>query len=170
MGIVGAGYNPNETFARLFVQGYVPTPSAAMIRKRVLGIAGGFDEAFGSAGMDDHELWPRIASVCTIANIGEPLTYHRNREIKPAQIALGHRALLVERLMARFGHQPEQRCYLLHERALYCCDQGKHLVAAGQMHQGRSLLAQGLRLSLEQGYIKTGWRCLSRLVRSYGRA
>lgn len=32
MGIVGAGYNPREDFARLFVQGYVPTPSAAMIR------------------------------------------------------------------------------------------------------------------------------------------
>ena len=35
MGIVGSGYNPSETFARLFVRGYVPTPSAAMIRRAV---------------------------------------------------------------------------------------------------------------------------------------
>ncbi|TAJ08940.1 MAG: hypothetical protein EPO61_08555 [Nitrospirae bacterium] len=72
MGIVGAGCNPSEDFARLFVQGYVPTPSAAMIRKKVLDAVGGFDEAFGSAGMDDHDLWPRIAAACTIANIEEP--------------------------------------------------------------------------------------------------
>lgn len=169
MGIVGAAYNPCETFARLFVQGYVPTPSAAMIRKTVLKVAGGFDEAFGSAGMDDHDLWPRIAAVCAIANIAEPLTYHRNREIKPAQIALEHRALLIERLMKRFGDLPERRQYLLREQALHCCDVGKHLIANGQLSQGRALLAKGLTLSLGRARsVKTGWRCLSRLVRSYG--
>lgn len=170
MGIVGAGYNPREDFARLFVQGYVPTPSAAMIRKKVLNAVGGFDEAFGSAGMDDHELWPRIAAVCAIANIAEPLTYHRNREIKPAQIALEHRALLIERLMKRFGDLQERRQYLLREQAFYYCDFGKHLIASGQVSQGRAVLVKGLALSLGRAHsVKTGWRCLSRLVRSYGR-
>jgi len=170
MGIVGAGYNPNETFARLFVQGYVPTPSAAMIRKKVLSAVGGFDEAFGSAGMDDHDLWPRIAAACTIANIGEPLTFHRNREIKPAHIALEHRALLIERLLKRFGDLSERRQYLFREQAFYYCDFGKHLIASGQIPQGRAILAKGLALSLGRARsVKTGWRCLSRLVRSYGR-
>jgi glycosyltransferase involved in cell wall biosynthesis len=169
MGIVGAGYNPSEDFARLFVQGYVPTPSAAMIRKKVLDAVGGFDEAFGSAGMDDHDLWPRIAAVCAIANIGEPLTYHRNREIKPAQIALEHRALLIERLIKRFGDLPEQRQYLFREQALHCCDVGKHLIAGGQVREGRALLAKGLALSLGRARsVKTGWRCFWRLIRSYG--
>lgn len=54
MGIVGAGYNPSEDFARLFVQGYVPTPSAAMICKKVLDGVGGFDEALRSVGMRMH--------------------------------------------------------------------------------------------------------------------
>lgn len=170
MGIVGAGYNPREDFARLFVQGYVPTPSAAMIRREVLSAVGGFDETFGSAGMDDHELWPRIAAVCTVANIAEPLTFHRNREIKPARIALEHRVLLIERLMRRFGDRPERRQYLLREQAFYYCDFGKHLIASGQVPQGRTLLAKGLALSLGRARnMKTGWRCLSRLVRSYGR-
>ncbi len=169
MRIVGAGYNPSEDFARLFVQGYVPTPSAAMILKKVLDAAGGFDEAFGAAGMDDHELWPRIAAVCTIANIAEPLTYHRNREIKPAQIALEHRALLIERLMKRFGDLPERRQYLLREQAFYYCDFGKHLIASGQVREGRALLAKGLALSLGRARsVKPGWRCFLRLIRSYG--
>lgn len=168
MGIVGAGYNPREDFARLFVQGYVPTPSAAMIRKKVLDAVGGFDEAFSSAGMDDHDLWPRIAAACTIANIGEPLTFHRNREIKPAHIALEHRALLIERLLKRFGDLSERRQYLFREQAFYYCDVGKHLIAGGQVREGRGLLVKGLALSLGRARsVKTGWRCLSRLVRSY---
>jgi len=82
MGIVGSGYNPSEAFARLFVRGYVPTPSAAMIRRSVLESVGGFDESFHSAGLDDHELWTRIVAHCEIACIPEPLTLHRNREVK----------------------------------------------------------------------------------------
>jgi len=168
MGIVGAGYNPSEDFARLFVQGYVPTPSAAIIRKKVLDTVGGFDEAFGSAGMDDHDLWPRIAAACAIANIAEPLTFHRNREIKPAHIALEHRALLIERLLKRFGDQPERRRYLLREQACYYCDIGKYLIVSGRVREGRTLLAKGLVLSLGQARsVKTGWRCFSRLIRSY---
>ncbi len=41
MGLVGRSYNPSEAFARLFVKGYVPTPSAALIRKSVLVSIGG---------------------------------------------------------------------------------------------------------------------------------
>src|SRR5688572_16824606 len=86
MGIIGKGYNPSETFARLFVRGYVPTPSAALIRRSVLTKVGGLDESFLSAGLDDHDLWARVAAHYEIANIPEPLTYHRNREVKSARI------------------------------------------------------------------------------------
>ncbi len=169
MGIVGAGYNPSETFARLFVRGYVPTPSAAMIRRSVFETVGGFDERFPSAGLDDHELWTRIAARYEIASIPEPLTYHRNREIKPAQIALGHRPLLLSTLLERFGHDPVRRRYLLRERARYLADLGKQLVREGHRREGRSMLWQGLILSLAEGRsLSTAWRCLSRLARSYG--
>ena len=168
MGMIGRGYNPSDTFARLFVRGYIPTPSAAMIRKSALESVGGFDEAFKSAGLDDHELWTRIGAHCEIANIAEPLTYHRNREVKSSQIELGHRSILVNRLLERFGQDPERRRYLLQQRALHFADLGKHLVKGGRYLEGRSNLIQGLTLSLgEARNLKTAWRCLSRIARSY---
>lgn len=168
MGVVGAGYNPSETFARLFVRGYVPTPSAAMIRRSVLQTVGGFDERFHSAGLDDHELWTRIAARYEIANIAEPLTYHRNREIKPADVALAHRPLLIETLLARFGEDRAKRRYLLREQASYLADRGKRLVNVGERTQGRSCLIQGLAISVKDAQSwKAAWRCLARLVRSY---
>lgn len=168
MDVIGAGYNPSETFARLFVRGYVPTPSAAMIRRSVLQTVGGFDERFHSAGLDDHELWTRIAAQYDIANIAEPLTSHRHREIKPAAVALAHRPLLIETLFARFGEDPVKRRYLLREQASYLADRGKQLINMGERTQGRSCLVQGLALGvMEARSWKTAWRCLSRLVRSY---
>ena len=168
MGIIGAGHRPSERFARLFVRGYVPTPSAAMIRQSVLERVGGFDEAFVSAGLDDHELWTRIAEHDEIANIAEPLTYHRNLTIKPAHIALEHRVLLISKLMRRFGENPEKRQYLLEEEAMHLADQGKERIKRGQRREGRSDLVHGLTLSLGKARsFKTAWRCLTRIVRSY---
>jgi glycosyltransferase involved in cell wall biosynthesis len=168
MGIVGPGYNPSEPFARLFVRGYVPTPSASMIRRSVLEAIGGFDEAFHSAGLDDHELWTRVAAYCGIADIPEPLTYHRNLGVKPAQVALQHRSLLLSKLMARFGHDPEKRRYLVREQAMLLADQGKQSLKEGRLGEARSQLARGLLLSLSEGCSpKTAWRCVSRILRSY---
>ena len=167
MNEAGPAYQPQQEFARLFVQGFVPTPSATLIRKDLLDAVGGFDEQFNSAGMDDHELWTRIAASTVIAGIAEPLTLHRNRENKPAAIALGHRPLLIEKLMARFGHDPGKRRYLQREMAFYLADQGKHLITEGRRREGRAALFQGLRLSVGQGKsFKAAWRCVSRLVRS----
>jgi glycosyltransferase involved in cell wall biosynthesis len=168
MGIIGAGYRPSERFARLFVRGYVPTPSAALIRRSVLQQVGGFDEAFLSAGLDDHELWTRIAEHSDIANIAEPLTYHRNLTIKPAHVALEHRVLLISKLMRRFGEIPDKRQYLLEEEAMHLADQGKERIKRGQRREGRSDLVHGLTLSLGKARsFKTAWRCLTRIVRSY---
>ena len=169
MRIIGAGYNPEELFARLFVRGYVPTPSAAMIRRSVLGAVGGFDESFRSAGLDDHELWTRIAAYCEIANVSEPLTYHRNRTIQPEAVAMEHRAVLIPKLLARFGDDETKRRYLLQEQALYLADKGKLLVKRGQKQQGRASLYEGLKLSLGGARsARAASRCLFRLLRSFG--
>jgi glycosyltransferase involved in cell wall biosynthesis len=168
MGIIGPGYNPSETFARLFVRGYVPTPSAAMIRRSVLEEIGGFDESFRSAGLDDHELWTRIAAHSEIASIPEPLTLHRNREHKPADIALEHRSILIPKLLARVGQDPEKRHYLLHEQALYLADRGRQLVREGRRREGRACLREALAFSLGSARsARACWRCLVTLVRSY---
>lgn len=167
MGIIGAGYNPTETFARLFVRGYVPTPSAALIRRSVLDAVGGFDERFHSAGLDDQELWTRIAAHCDIANVPEPLTYHRNRELKPAEIAVRHRSLLIELLLRRFGDDPERHRFLLREQAAYLADLGKLQVRDGDLAKGRASFMQALSLSLGARSWKTAWRCLHRMARSF---
>ena len=167
MGQLGPAYQPQHEFARLFVQGFVPTPSATLIRTAILRVVGGFDEQFNSAGLDDHEFWTRIAAATTIAGISEPLTYHRNREIKAADIALSHRPLLIQKLMARFSQDPVKRLYLQREMGFYLADQGKFLIKGGRRGEGRSVLLQGLKLSLGEGKsLKAAWRCVSRLLRS----
>jgi glycosyltransferase involved in cell wall biosynthesis len=167
-GEVAKAYNGADPFYGLFVKGYAPTPSAAMIRKSILEAVGGFDESFSSAGMDDHELWPRIAAVTEIASISEVLTFHRNRSNMPAAIGLGHRLILIQKLQRGFGHDPQKNHYLLCEEARYLADMGKHLVKEGRYTEGRSCLVQGLRKSLMDAKSpKIAWRCFLRLIKSY---
>ncbi len=167
MGIIGPGYNPAETFARLFVQGYVPTPSAALIRRAVLDAVGGFDERFQSAGMDDHELWTRIAASTRIACVAEPLTFHRNRERKPAAVGIEHRGLLIDLLLRRFGDDPERRRYLLREQAAYLADLGRQQARDGNLSGARASYREALSLAIGRGSWKTAWRCLHRMARTY---
>lgn len=159
---------PSSRFYQLFVKGFGPTPSAAMIRRSVIDQAGGFDERFGSAGLDDHEFWPRIVQHCEIVLIDEPLTYHRHRVVKPAQVELSHRALLNEILLERFGHDPEKRRYLLREKAAYLADMGKWHIRRGDRFRGRANLQEALNLCFREAWSwKTTWRALTRIVRSY---
>jgi glycosyltransferase involved in cell wall biosynthesis len=159
---------PSSRFYQLFVKGFGPTPSASMLRRSVIEQAGGFDERFGSAGLDDHEFWPRIAQYCEIALIDEPLTHHRHREIKPPHVELTHRLLLNDLMMERFGQDPDRRRYLLEERAASLADLGKWRVGQGDRRRGRADLAEALRLSVGKvRNLKMAWRSLRRLARSY---
>ena len=168
-GIVGSAYNPMDEFAKLFLQGFIPTPSSAMIRQSVFNSVGVFDEEFHSAGLDDHEMWARIAAHCKISNIQEPLTYHRNRDDKPVQVELEHRPVLLSKLNERFGNDPERRSYLMRQRACYLAALGKWLLSKGKIREGRSSLFEGLLLSIRQvRSLSTAWRCLLRIVRSFG--
>ncbi|HEV8539692.1 MAG TPA: glycosyltransferase family A protein [Nitrospiraceae bacterium] len=159
---------PSSRFYQLFVKGFGPTPSAAMLRRSVIDQAGGFDERFASAGLDDHEFWPRVAQHCEIALIDEPLTYHRHRELKPPQVELSHRLLLNGLLMERFGHDQAKRRYLLEERAASLADLGKWRLSQADVTGGRACLKEALALSVGEIWnVKMTWRSLSRLLRSY---
>lgn len=167
-GEVAKADNNADTFSELFVKGYVPTPSAAMIRKSILEVVGRFDESFSSAGMDDYELWPRVAAVTEIASISEVLTFHRNRSHIPAHIGLGHRLILLEKLQQNFGHDLRKRHYLSYEEVRYLSDMGKYLIKEGRYAEGRSYLVRGLCQSLTAAKSpKLAWRCLRRLIKSY---
>jgi len=81
---------------------------------------------------------------------------------------LGHRPILLSRLMERYGQDPKKRRYLMAEQASYFSDLGKYLITKGQRREGRAYLLQGLTLSLrEVRSWKIVWRCLTRTVRSY---
>lgn len=167
-GDIAGAYNPDDQFYHVFVKNYVPTPSSAMIRRSAFDAAGTFDRGFDSAGLDDHELWARIATVCEIAAVEELLTYHRSRAAKPPEIALGHRQVLIAKLLERFGYDAAKREYLVREQAAYLSDLGKYLLKNGRAEEGRSSLREGLRLSLQEGRnLKAAGRCVSRLLRSY---
>ena len=158
---------PSSRFYQLFVRGFGPTPSTVMIRRSVLEQVGGFEERFTSAGMDDHELWPRLADVCEFALIDDPLTVHRGK-IKEAQdVGLWHRELLNQLLYDRYQHIPERRRYLLEERAAYLSDMGKWYATHGEPEKGRALLTQSLRLTIREAWnVKTAVRTLRRLART----
>ncbi|MDE3242946.1 MAG: glycosyltransferase family 2 protein [Nitrospirota bacterium] len=158
---------PPSEFYQLFVKGFGPTPSAVMIRRSVIHQVGGFDERFGSAGLDDHEFWPRVAQQCEIVLIDEPLTYHRHGEDKPPQVELGHRILLNEALLQRFGHEDDKRRYLMKERAVYFADMGKWRLQQGDLG-GRADLLSALRCCVREVWSwKAARRAMSRMVRSY---
>jgi glycosyltransferase involved in cell wall biosynthesis len=159
---------PSSKFYQLFVKGFCPTPSVAVIRRSVIDQVGGFDERFNSAGLDDHEFWPRIAQHCEIDLIDAPLTFHRHREVKPAHVELEHGVLLNDMLLERFGEDPERRRFLLREKASRLSDMGKWLIQIGDQAGGRRCLRESLGLCLGEAWRgKTAWRSLSRLVRSY---
>jgi len=158
---------PSSRFYQLFVKGFGPTPSTVMIRRTAIEQAGGFDERFSSAGMDDHELWPRLADVCEFALVDEPLTFHRGKIKEAHEVGLWHRELLNELLFERYQHLPERRRYLLEERAAYLSDMGKWYATHGERGKGRALLAQSLRLTVREAWnVKTAIRTVRRLARS----
>ena len=161
-------YRPDDDFARLFVKNYLPTPSAAMIRSVVLDKIGGFDQRFRSAGLDDHEFWTRVADYCEIANIAEPLTYHRNLVGKAPEIQLSHREVLLSRLMNRYGGHLEKRRYLERERASALSDLGKHYLLTGHKREGQKHLIRAIiaSISIEGWNAKIACRSSARLLRS----
>lgn len=159
---------PSSRFYQLFVKGFGPTPSTVMIRRTAIEQAGGFDERFSSAGMDDHELWPRLADICEFALVDEPLTFHRGKVDEVREVGLWHRELLNQLLFDRYQHIPERRRYLLEERAAYLSDMGKWYATHGERPKGRALLGQSLRLTIHEAWnAKTALRTMRRLARSF---
>jgi len=162
------GYNERDEFYRLFVRSCVPTPSSAMIRKSVLENIGCFDERFGQAGMDDHELWARIGSSYPIAVVKEGLTYHRKSRAKPSRIGIEHRMLLNQLLLDRFGDNPKKKKYLMKERAAFLNDFGKQLIGDGYMVEGRRKLKESMALCMKENCcLKVLFRSFFRFLRSY---
>jgi glycosyltransferase involved in cell wall biosynthesis len=163
-----APHGASGSFHQLFVKGFGPTPSAAMVRRSVIDRVGGFDERFSSAGMDDHEFWPRVAQACEIVLVDEPLTYHRHGDVKPVEVELEHRVLLNECLLQRFGHEPDKRSYLMREKALCLADMGKWSIGQGDCPRGRAYLKGALSLCVRESWSwKAAWRAVSRMARSY---
>ena len=139
-----------------------------MIRRTVFECGGEFESRSIRPAWTIMNCGPGVAAECDIANIPEALTFHRNLTVKPAHVALDHRALLVEKLMERFGDDRIKRRYLLRERAMHLADLAKQRLKDGSLQEGRELLVRGLSLSLGKApSLKTGWRCLSRLAKSY---
>jgi glycosyltransferase involved in cell wall biosynthesis len=53
--------------------------TAAFIRKSYLDIVGNYQEEFSTA--EDYDLWLRLAEICDIANLSEPLVSYRRHQI-----------------------------------------------------------------------------------------
>jgi glycosyltransferase involved in cell wall biosynthesis len=72
----GVTLHAGESFERL-LEGNFITLSSVLVDRRVFAEAGGFDEAAVLIGVEDWDLWLRIAAAHPIALCREPLTRYR---------------------------------------------------------------------------------------------
>lgn len=65
----------DATYRRLFSANFIPTPSAVLIRRRALAGNASFNEIYH--GVEDYDLWLRLASQFPFSAVEEPLTIYR---------------------------------------------------------------------------------------------
>jgi glycosyltransferase involved in cell wall biosynthesis len=163
------GVNPREPYVRLFQKGYVIMCSAIMIRRWVYDRAGGFDESFVAAGLQDMEWMSRVVECAEIGYIPEPLVLYRDHGPRILrERSRWNEDLYLQRLWDRYHRDPSKRRFLAGERAAFLSNLGQYEIHKGQASEGRKHLREALRMCAWYGVnSKMVMRSLLRLGRSY---
>ena len=137
--------------------GYGLLPSATMLRREVFEKSGGFDEGFTASEFEDIELSVRLSEITKFGCLSQPLTLYRNPERKqsPADTKvsahhLHNRGYYLEKCLARYRQDPAITRALNYRLVGHWSDLGKTKLIEGQIPEGRRLLLQAIRLSLQK--------------------
>jgi hypothetical protein len=163
------GRNSREPYARLFQKGYMIMCSAVLIKREVYEKAGGFDESFMAAGLQDMEWMSRIVECTEIGHLPETLVLYRDHGTRiPRDRARWNEGLYLDRLWERHHGDPMRRRFLAGERAAFLSNRGQNEIRAGCTEEGRKHLREALSLSLRYFVnTKMALRSMLRLGRSY---
>ena len=158
-----------DTFIRMFVKGHILLPSAMMIRREVYEKAGGMNEGFIGACLQDHEWAARLCDTAKIHSINKPLVFYRMHPAKtPSHVLENNTACFIDQMLSRFGSSPEKRRFLIAKRIGFLSDTGKRKVSAGQIEEGRRFFWEAAALSMRNRInLAVLFRTLIRLGRSY---
>jgi hypothetical protein len=140
-----------------------------MIRKEVYAKAGGMDEGFIGACLQDYEWAARLCEAANIYYINKPLFLYRLHPANtPTHVVEHNTSLFIERLMQRFGSCRERRRYLIAKRIGFLSDMGKKRIKNGQVVEGRRYLWESVMLSIQtRANFKVLVRSLLRIMSSY---
>ena len=164
------GYNTRDPYVRLFQKGYVIMCSAVVIRRWVFEKAGGFNEAFVAAGLQDMEWMSRVVDCAEVSHLSETLVLYRDHGPRiPRDRARRNEEIYLNALWERYGHDSRARRFLLGERVAFLSNLGQHEILMGRVSTGRHHLQKALSLSAGSWLVnpKMVWRSLLRLGRSY---
>lgn len=163
------GMNAREPFVRLFQKGYVIMCSAVMIRRAVFRRAGGFDETFVAAGLQDMEWMARVAQCTELGYMPDTLVLYREHGPRiQRDRAQRNEDVYLARLWERYGNDPKRRRFLAGERAAFLSNLGQHVIRSGDPASGRRYLREALTLHVRYAVnSKMLVRSLFRLCRSW---
>ena len=163
------GINLREAYVRLFQKGYVIMCSAVMVRRSIYDRAGGFDEAFVSAGLQEMEWMSRVVSCTEVGYVPNVLVLYRDHGPRiHRDRSRWNEDVYLQRLWERHHHDPHKRRFLAGERAAFLSNLGQSEIRTGRMADGRGHLRQALALSARYAVNpKMVLRSLLRLGRSY---
>lgn len=162
-----------EGYYRLFMQGHAVAVFSALFRRALLDQSGLFDEEFPKAGLEDISFLSRLGDITRFHCIPLTLVKHRVhpystcRTFENTSIPLEHRALMLKKLVSRFGDDPQRRKFLEGEFVSYKSDLGKRLLTQGHVADGRKELWNSIVSNVKgpRDPAKLG-RSLLRLTRS----
>jgi glycosyltransferase involved in cell wall biosynthesis len=163
------GYCPAEPYSRIFLHGFNFMLSALMLRRTIFQGAGGFDEGFKAAGLQDVEWYARLMQVARVHYLPEPLTLFRRHGVRiPGDVMVDNERHLLDCLWKRFHHDPQKARYLQVRRVGYFSDRGKRNIEKGLVAEGRRDLIAAIAFAAANRVAgKMILRSLLRLARSY---
>lgn len=166
-----SGYCPDDPYSRIFLHGFNFMLSALMLRRSIFDAAGGFDEGFKAAGLQDVEWYARLMQVARVHYLPEPLTLFRRHDVRIApDVMVQNEQHLLDCLWKRFHHDPQKARYLRVRRVGYLSDRGKRSLEKGRMAAGRRDLVGAIAYAAANRVAgKMILRSLLRLAKSYAR-
>jgi glycosyltransferase involved in cell wall biosynthesis len=166
-------YGAGDIYARMIFENVIGAPSAVMVRKGALRLAGGFDETFLLS--EDWDLWLTLAREFPIARVHEVVSNYRihSQQVSQAQWARHYDYHL--RVLEKHRRRARPDCTRLFQQSIarLYLSYGDDLYVQGVRSEARRQWRQAWRRDHELRWRALPWRfvksCLPAPVLSLGR-